>query len=144
MAKGGVCRRRCHGNGLLAGIAGSTPWQGVVLTCLRVCTHLCVRACLCVTEMLNPPWCLSHHFLSSSEQSESCHIRVSLRTHSHPAQAAAPFGCSAIGTQHSTSIFSDAALYATVFVFFVCLNSISYMRSSSARNCNRVYFHQSV
>lgn len=116
MAKGGVCRRRCHGNGLLAGIAGSTPWQGVVLMCLRARTHLCVCACVCVTEMLNPPWCLSHHFLCSGEQSESCDITVSLRTHSRSAQAAAVFGCigAAIGTQHIPSVSRDAALCNTL------------------------------
>lgn len=47
MAKGGLCRRRCHGNGLLAGTAGSTPWLGVALTCLRAYMHLCVRAHEC-------------------------------------------------------------------------------------------------
>lgn len=62
--------RRCHGNGLLAGITGSTPRKGDVLV-------VCV--CVCCTGELNALWCLSPHFLCSGEQSESRDIRVSLR-----------------------------------------------------------------
>lgn len=121
---------RCHGK--RRRVQEEVPWQRItcwnrrVDTLARCCvdvlarshTSVCARVSVrvCVTEMLNPPWCLSHHFLCSGEQSESCDIRVSLRTHSRSAQAAAVFGCigAAIGTQHIPSVSSDAALCNTL------------------------------
>lgn len=140
MAKGGVCRRRCHGNGLLAGIAGSTPWQGVVLMCLRARTHLCVRVRVCHRDVksslvfitsLSLQWWTVRELWYQSFPEDSLSLSRSVWLHWRCDRNAA----------HPISFEWRRPVQHFGFVLFAFFNSMNYLRSSSAHNCNPLCFH---